>query len=41
MKRQNQYIKNHRLSFQIAGIMLIIAVVMFGFAKNEVKEGFQ
>ena len=28
-------------SFIASGIMLIIAVVMFGFAKNEVKEGFQ
>lgn len=38
MKRQNQYIKNHRLSFQIAGIMLIIATVgftlMYFYQKN-------
>ena len=38
MKRQNQYIKNHRLSFQIAGIMIIIATVgftlMYFYQKN-------
>lgn len=31
MKRQNQYTRNHQLSYQIAGILLIIATLGFTF----------
>lgn len=42
MKRQSEYIKNHRLSYQIAGIMLIIATVgftlMYFYQKNVMQR---
>lgn len=31
MKKQNQYTRNHRLSYQIAGVLLIIATLGFTF----------
>ena len=31
MKKQNQYLRNRRLSYQIAGILLIVATVGFTF----------
>ena len=31
MKKQNPYTRNHRLSYQIAGILLIIATLGFTF----------
>ncbi len=42
MKRQNQYARNHQLSYQIAGILLIIATLgftfMYFYQKNAVEK---
>ena len=42
MKKQNEYTRNHRLSYQIAGVLIIIATLgftfMYFYQKNTQKQ---